>query len=169
MRKMLIGLSFFTILTTTLRAQVTVNLQGANIALPFPKEWLSTGSEKKNSFVFFNSKAPAPRPIVSLYASSFHYPNNLSEFEAEIRAQKDKWLKKVDATSTAPLEILPLPNYKTILVRYSFKSPQGEFSEWSHFEACQNKKAVVLKALIPSAHLKEFQNFWPTFESGLCQ
>ncbi len=107
--------------------------------------------------------------MISLYASSFHYPDNLSDFEAGIRAQKDKWLKKVDAKSTSPLQVVPLPNYKSVLVKFNFKSPQGDFSEWSHFEVCQNKKAVVLKALIPTAHQEEFEVYEKVFATGLCQ
>lgn len=169
MKRMLSTLTFLTLLTSALHAEVTVTLQENAIKLPFPKEWLSKGSEKKNSFVFFNSKVPAPRPMVSLYASSFHYPDNLSEFEAGIRAQKDKWLKKIGAKSTSPLQVQPFPHYKSILINFDFKSPQGSFSEWSHFEVCQNKKAVVLKALIPMTHQEEFKTYAQIFEAGLCQ
>ena len=106
--------------------------------------------------------------MISLYASSFQYPNNLSEFESALRAQKAKWLKKVDANATAPLELVNLKDYKSVLIKLSFKSPQGLFTEWTHFEECPNKKAVVLKALIPSPHQADFKSYQKNFEQRLC-
>lgn len=162
-----IGLALF---SGKVFSETKVTLWGHNVTLPFPKEWLAKGSEKKNSFVFFNAKAAPPRLMISLYASSFKYPRkDLSEFEKILKERKTEWLKKVEAKALAAPQIIKMKESNSILLKLSFETSQGKFEEWTHFEECHDQKGIVLKAMIPTTQRDSFKEYEKVFETPLCQ
>lgn len=83
--------------------------------------------------------------------------------------KKAQWLKKMNASAPKAPEVVNLEKHQSILLKLAFESPQGNFEEWTHFEECQNKQGIVLKALIPTAQVKDFMEYEETFKKGLCQ
>lgn len=129
-------------------------LSGRAIELPLNKLWLAK-SPSKDSLVFFDSSKNEPRLIISVYLTSFIYPDspkNVSEFEATYLTKKVEWLKSVEAEALAQPSFQYKSKSKSLKIVYNFKFQGNEFSEIVQFYECGDKDALALKMMIPKSN-----------------
>jgi hypothetical protein len=119
--------------------------------LPIPKEWLAKSGDKKGSLVFLNSKVPAPRPIISVYFSSFRYPSqtDLSAFEQRHISEKNEMVKKTKGSVVFAPKLEYITQEKSAISSFGFENEHGRFFELSRYEECNSEFSLVLKMIIP--------------------
>lgn len=133
-------------------------LGNAQVELPLPKSWQSKQSDKLGSLVFFNPQAKSPRPIISVYETTFRYPTeDLSTFKKEFIKEKLSWLAQMEAKEKKATTLDHNDQLKEVMATLEFTFQGNDFIEITRMKECSKEKSIVLKMLFPKSSISQEQ------------